>query len=240
MSLAPRTRPEQTRDARRSRARRNRVVAIGLGVLVVGLVGFGSHTLLGESEAAENKRGVRTTDDAKAPAPHRNGAGPAEPGTDAPGRNGATDGPIRGLRTWDASKLSRNHVDGPVSYPMRPPVGGDHNPVWMNCDGVVYERAIPDVNAVHSLEHGAVWVTYTDRAPGADVAQLAERVGRTPYSMMSPYAGQAGAIMLTAWGNQLTVDGADDPRVDRFLSAFAQGPQTPEPGATCSGGRGAS
>ncbi|MFF9317521.1 DUF3105 domain-containing protein [Streptomyces sp. NPDC014735] len=240
MSLDPRTRPEQTRDADRSRDRRTRVAAIGLSVLVVvGLVGFGSCTLLNESEASENERSVRA-DDAKAPAPDRTGAGRNDPGPDGPGRSGSADGPIRGLRTWDASKLTRNHVDGPVAYPMKPPVGGDHNPVWMNCDGEVYEKAIPDVNAVHSLEHGAVWVTYTNRAPDADVAELAARVGRTPYSLMSPYEGQAGAIMLTAWGNQLTVDGADDPRVDRFFSAFVQGPQTPEPGATCSGGLGAS
>ena len=60
---------------------------------------------------------------------------------------------------------------------MKPPVGGDHNPVWMNCDGDVYKKPIPDVNAVHSLEHGAVWVTYNDKAPAADV-QDARRQGR--------------------------------------------------------------
>ncbi|MFI9624405.1 DUF3105 domain-containing protein [Streptomyces sp. NPDC052042] len=236
MSLVPRIRPEQTHEADRPRDRRSRIAAIGLSVLVVvGVAGFGSYALLDRSEASENERSVRA-DDAKAPAPDRNGPGPRP---DGPGQNGAADDSIPGLRTWDASKLTRNHVSGPVAYPMKPPVGGDHNPVWMNCDGEVYEKAVPDENAVHSLEHGAVWVTYTGGAADADVARLAERVGRTPYSLMSPYEGQAGAIMLTAWGNQVTVDGADDPRVDRFFSRFVQGPQTPEPGATCSGGRGA-
>lgn len=221
MSLDPRTHSEQTGGAGRPHDRRNRVLAISLSVLVVvGLAGFGSYAVLNRSEASENTRAAGA-EDAKPPAPER--GGPA-------------DGPIAGLRTWDTAKLTRNHVTGPVDYPMRPPVGGDHNPVWMNCDGEVYEKPVPDVNAVHSLEHGAVWVTYTGEAPDADVAKLAERVRRTPYSLMSPYRGQAGAIMLTAWGNQVTVDGADDPRVDRFFSAFVQGPQTPEPGASCSGG----
>ncbi|MFD0342555.1 DUF3105 domain-containing protein [Streptomyces sp. NPDC127117] len=223
MSFDPRTPMDQMHDAHRARQRRDRALAIGLSVLVVvGLVGFGSYMVLTTSEASEQKQAAPAADD-KAP---------------SDGQQGPADGPIEGLRTWDAKKLTRNHVTGTVAYPMKPPVGGDHNPVWMNCDGEVYEKAIPDVNAVHALEHGSVWVTYTDKAPAADVAKLAERVGRTPYSLMSPYEGQSGTIMLTAWGNQVTVDGADDPRVDRFFSKFVQGPQTPEPGAACTGGLG--
>ncbi|MEV1036377.1 DUF3105 domain-containing protein [Streptomyces sp. NPDC050204] len=224
MSFDPRTPMAQTHDAHRARQRRDRALAISLSVLVVvGLVGFGSYMVLTKSEASEQKRA----------APAADGKAPSD------GQQAPADAPIEGLRTWDAKKLTRNHVTGTVAYPMKPPVGGDHNPVWMNCDGEVYEKAIPDVNAVHALEHGSVWVTYTDKAPAADVAKLAERVGRTPYSLMSPYEGQAGTIMLSAWGNQVTVDGADDPRVDRFFSKFVQGPQTPEPGATCTGGLGA-
>ncbi|MET9659724.1 DUF3105 domain-containing protein [Streptomyces sp. NPDC006510] len=222
MSFDPRT-PMEQHDAHRARQRRDRALAISLSVLVVvGLAGFGTYLVLEKSEASEQKQAAPAAD-AKAPA--------AEPEKPAGGS-------IEGLRTWDAKKLTRNHVTGTVTYPMKPPVGGDHNPVWMNCDGDVYQKALPDVNAVHSLEHGSVWVTYTDKASDADVAKLAERVGRTPYSLMSPYEGQSGTIMLTAWGNQVTVDGADDPRVDQFLSKFVQGPQTPEPGAPCTGGLG--
>ncbi|GAA2421199.1 DUF3105 domain-containing protein [Streptomyces pulveraceus] len=222
MSLDPRNPMAQQHDAHRARRRRDRALAISLSVLVVvGLVGFGSYLLLEKSEASDQERTAAPAEDAKAPSEE-----PVEP----------ADGPIAGLRTWDATKLTRNHVGGNVTYPMKPPVGGDHNPVWMNCDGEVYKKPLRDVNAVHSLEHGSVWVTYTDKAPEADVAKLAERVGRTPYSLMSPYEGQPGAIMLTAWGNQVTVDGADDPRVGRFFSKFVQGPQTPEPGAPCTGG----
>ncbi|SFX09344.1 DUF3105 domain-containing protein [Streptomyces atratus] len=224
MSFDPRTPMVRQHDTHRARQRRDRALAISLSVLVVvGLVGFGSYMVLEKSEASELKRAAPTAD-AKAPSAEQ---------------KKPADGSIAGLRTWDATKLTRNHVTGTVAYPMKPPVGGDHNPVWMNCDGEVYTKALPDVNAVHSLEHGSVWVTYTDKAPEADVAKLAERVGRTPYSLMSPYEGQSGAIMLTAWGKQVTVDGADDPRVDQFFSQFVQGPQTPEPGATCTGGLGA-
>ncbi|WP_328889339.1 DUF3105 domain-containing protein [Streptomyces sp. NBC_00316] len=224
MSLDRRTRIEQMRKADRARDRRNVVLAIGLSVAVVaGLVGFGTYMLLEKSEAADKKE-TAAVQDAKAAAADKEKLA-AEP--------------IKGLKTWDAKKLTRNHVTTTVTYPMKPPVGGDHNPVWMNCDGEVYKKAIPDMSAVHSLEHGSVWVTYTDKASDADVAKLADRVGRTPYSLMSPYQDQAGTIVLSAWGNQVTVDSADDRRVDQFFAKFVQGAQTPEPGASCTGGQGA-
>ncbi|MER5497089.1 MULTISPECIES: DUF3105 domain-containing protein [unclassified Streptomyces] len=142
--------------------------------------------------------------------------------------------PVKGERTWD--KLSQNHVEKQVSYPMNPPVGGDHNPVWMNCNADVYTKAIPKENAVHSLEHGAVWVTYTDKAKPADVEKLSTRVKATPYSLMSPVEDQAAPIMLSAWGKQVTVTSATDARVEQFFTKYVQGPQTPEPGAACTGG----
>lgn len=143
--------------------------------------------------------------------------------------------PVSGERSWD--KLTQNHVEKKVDYPMNPPVGGDHDPVWMNCDADVYTKEIPKENAVHSLEHGAVWVTYTGKADPADVRKLGERVTSTPYSLMSPVKDQSAPIMLSAWGKQVTVKSATDARVAQFFTKYVQGPQTPEPGAACSGGR---
>ncbi|MFG2709422.1 DUF3105 domain-containing protein [Streptomyces goshikiensis] len=144
--------------------------------------------------------------------------------------------PVSGEQTWDAKKLGRNHVETPVKYEMNPPVGGDHHPRWMNCNGDVYKNPVPEVNAVHSLEHGAVWVTYNEKAAKGDLDKLAETVGKTPYTLMSPVKEQTGAIMLSAWGKQLTVDNAADPRVAQFFTKYVQGPQTPEPGAACTNG----
>ncbi|MEU1300619.1 DUF3105 domain-containing protein [Streptomyces shenzhenensis] len=145
--------------------------------------------------------------------------------------------PVEGEKTF--KDLSRNHVSTPVNYKTAPGVGGDHNQVWMNCNGDVYDQEIDETNAVHSLEHGAVWVTYTDKAADGDVSDLAEKVRQTPYTLMSPYAAQSAPIMLSAWGKQLSVDSAADPRVEQFFTKYVQGEQTPEPGAACTGGKSA-
>ncbi|MBT2403618.1 MULTISPECIES: DUF3105 domain-containing protein [unclassified Streptomyces] len=155
---------------------------------------------------------------------------------DKDAKEAARKAPVNGEQTWDAKTLGRNHVDTPVKYEMNPPVGGDHSPRWMNCNGDVYQNPVPEVNAVHSLEHGAVWVTYNDKAAKADLDKLAATVGKTPYTLMSPVKEQAGAIMLSAWGKQLTVDKASDPRVAQFFTKYVQGPQTPEPAAPCTNG----
>ncbi|PCG82345.1 hypothetical protein CIB93_30405 [Streptomyces sp. WZ.A104] len=142
--------------------------------------------------------------------------------------------PVTGERTWD--KLSQEHVATKVDYPMTPPVGGDHNQVWMNCNADVYTDEIPKESAVHSLEHGAVWVTYNDKASEEDVEALTKRVKSTPYSLMSPVKDQKDPLMLSAWGKQVTVKSAEDDRVAQFFTKYVQGPQTPEPGAACTGG----
>ncbi|MFD4231959.1 DUF3105 domain-containing protein [Streptomyces sp. NPDC058545] len=146
----------------------------------------------------------------------------------------AKSSPVRGERSWN--KLTQNHVQKKVDYPMNPPVGGDHNPVWMNCDADVYTAPVPNENAVHSLEHGAVWVTYNEKAKPADIEKFAERVARTPYSLMSPVEDQDAPLILSAWGKQVTVKSATDARVAQFFTKYVQGPQTPEPGAACTGG----
>ncbi|MFD3494957.1 DUF3105 domain-containing protein [Streptomyces sp. NPDC058690] len=146
----------------------------------------------------------------------------------------AKSSPVRGERSWD--ELTQNHVQKKVDYPMNPPVGGDHNPVWMNCDADVYTAPVPNENAVHSLEHGAVWVTYNEKAKPADIEKFAERVARTPYSLMSPVKDQDAPLILSAWGKQVTVKSATDARVAQFFTKYVQGPQTPEPGAACTGG----
>ncbi len=141
---------------------------------------------------------------------------------------------IHGVVTY--ANLSRNHVTGKVTYTQNPPVGGDHNPVWLNCG--IYATPVPNENAVHSLEHGAVWITYQPNLPATQVTQLADLVQGHNHAILSPYPGLPAPVVASAWGLQLKVTGASDPRIAQFIKEYESGPQTPEPGAPCSGGVG--
>jgi hypothetical protein len=135
--------------------------------------------------------------------------------------------------------LKRNHVGGAVSYPDAkdaPPDGGDHNAVAQTCQ--VYSAAVANEHAVHSLEHGAVWITYNpDTLSKDDVTKLTKDsdVEGNPYVMVSPYPGLKSKLSLQAWGAQVFLDSVTDKRIGRFIDLFAQGPQTPEPGTQCTG-----
>ncbi|MEP7331686.1 MAG: DUF3105 domain-containing protein [Terracoccus sp.] len=131
--------------------------------------------------------------------------------------------------------VKQGHVDTPVTYAQIPPAGGEHSPVWLNCGA--YTAPVSNENAVHALEHGAVWVTYRPDLPPEQVTALRESLPST-YAVLSPFTGLKAPVVVSAWGKQLVLTGADDPRLGAFVKAYRQGPQTPEPGAACSGGTG--
>lgn len=132
--------------------------------------------------------------------------------------------------------LSRNHVSGTVDYPQTPPVGGDHAPIWQTCG--YYPSPVPNEQAVHSMEHGAVWITYAPSLPSAQVTTLRRLAQKQTYLLVSPYPGLPSPVVASAWGAQLRLPSATDPRLAAFVARYREGPQTPEPGATCSGGAG--
>lgn len=143
-------------------------------------------------------------------------------------------GPPAGVQAF--SGLARDHVDGHVDYPQIPPVGGAHSKVWLNCG--IYPGAVANENAVHSMEHGAVWITYQPTLSDSDIATLRDAVRGKPYTLLSPYPNLPAPVVASGWGVQLRLPSASDPRLTQFIHFYQQGPQTPEPGAPCSGGTG--
>ena len=126
------------------------------------------------------------------------------------------------------------HVAGPIVYAETPPIGGQHNVVWQNCG--IYDAPIHNEHAVHSMEHGAVWITYRpDLAP--DQIQRLRAAAADDYLLLSPYPGLPHPVVASAWNHQLTFERADDAGLSAFIAKYKNNPETtPEFGASCAGG----
>ena len=151
--------------------------------------------------------------------------------------------PIEGEKIVDIT--SATHVTQDIPYEtesaapegtMLPPTGGDHDPVVQNCG--YYAEPVRSENALHSLEHGAVWVTYRPGLDDAQIATLRDLAEANPYLLVSPFEDLASGVVATAWGVQVELVSAEDERLKPFLERYLQGEQTPEPGAPCQGGIG--
>ena len=141
---------------------------------------------------------------------------------------------IEGVESFDGHSF--DHVTTQVDYPQTPPTGGEHNAAWQNCG--VYDAPVVNEHAVHSLEHGAVWITHDPDLPADQVAALHALADGQPYVMVSPYADLPSPVVATAWGFQLQVDDAQDDRLPVFVRKYLLNPELPEAGALCSNGVG--
>ena len=124
------------------------------------------------------------------------------------------------------------HTLGDLDYAVCAPSGGDHAPppYWLTCG--VYEGAVPDELAVHSLEHGAVWVALGPASTDADrAAAVALADGAKVF--VSDVADLPSAVELVAWGFRLRLASADDPRAAAFVDELVDADTAPEPGASC-------
>jgi hypothetical protein len=169
--------------------------------------------------------------------------------TDIKGVVAYNTGDYPGPGTPGDTALGHDHVEGPVKYAVTPPVGGPHNPVWMNAG--LYTEPIPSERAVHNLEHGVVWITYRPDLPKSQVSELTALFkkqsmidepgdgGRSNRFMdVSPWASNdlPAPVVISSWGYQLKVQNADDPRLQQFIDTFRHNQKyAPEYGAAVDG-----
>ena len=147
--------------------------------------------------------------------------------------SGGEAGPV-GVQSFGVTE--RTHIDVPVAYEQLPPVGGNHAPIWQNCG--FYDAPIANENGAHSLEHGAVWLTYRPDLPAEQVDALRRLTKGQTHVLVSPYPNLLAPVVASAWDRQLLLDSADDARIEQFVRAFQRGSQAPEAGAPCTGGIG--
>jgi hypothetical protein len=178
--------------------RRKLSLVAGVTAAVVALVACGG----GDDETGSGGESSATTAARAAPAPTT---------------TTSTRPTIEGVQTF---AVDAGHSEGPVSYPQVPPVGGIHNPVWMPC--TYYDQPVPNERAVHSLEHGAIWITYRPDVSAADVQTLATLARSRKDVLVSPWPeGLPSPVVVTGWGRQLQLQSVGDPRLAEFVRRYA-------------------
>jgi hypothetical protein len=149
----------------------------------------------------------------------------------------AESGEIEGLTAFP--NVQSGHEEGFLNYDRYPPAGGIHAPHWWNAG--IYDEQIPVEKAVHTLEHGGVWITYhpADTTP-EEIETLRTLVRGRTCTLLAPgiYGGQSSKVSVVAWGYALDLEDVNDPRIPQFIASFERGPQSPEPGAACSNDEG--
>ncbi len=138
--------------------------------------------------------------------------------------------------TEQVAVAAPEHVAGDIHEDGDVPAGGPHAEIWQNCG--YYDVGIESENAVHSLEHGAVWITYEPGLAEGQIRQLRGFIGGLDKVLVSPVAGQGSPIIVTAWANQLELTDAGDARLAQFVNEFEGSFDAPEPGGRCNGGIG--
>ena len=141
--------------------------------------------------------------------------------------------PPEGVKTYPSRGNAL--VEGRIDYDRDPPTNGKHSPLWQNCG--FYPEPVGNATAVHSLDHGVVWITYSPDLPANQIEQL-RPYGDEEYVIVSPYPDLPAPVVATAWRNQIYLDGANDPRLREFVDQFRISELAPLSGNRCVGGIG--
>ena len=141
--------------------------------------------------------------------------------------------PPEGVKTYPASGNAL--VEGEIQYDRDPPTNGEHSPIWQNCG--FYSEPIDNSPAVHSMDHGVVWITYRLDLPADQIEQL-RPYGDKRYVIVSPYPDLPAPVVATAWRNQIYLEGPGDPRLREFVNEFRISELAPLSGNRCVGGVG--
>ncbi|MDA0353263.1 MAG: DUF3105 domain-containing protein [Chloroflexi bacterium] len=112
--------------------------------------------------------------------------------------------------------------------PPLTPAGGPHydQPLRQG----IYAEPVPDGNAIHSLEHGLVWITYRPEDIKADQLAALEAVASdfARDVILSPRLENASPVIVVSWGRRLTMDDVDADLLQKFVTTNRN--QSPEPG----------
>ncbi len=121
----------------------------------------------------------------------------------------------------------RQHISIGANHPpynSNPPTSGSHyaQPAAWG----VYNAELPDEQLIHNLEHGGVWISYTN-IDDATKSALEKLVRSQSKVIMEPRAKGDAPIVLASWNRLLKLQQFDEQVVLGFIEANRN--QSPEP-----------
>lgn len=125
----------------------------------------------------------------------------------------------------------REHVNDKEYGGDEPPTSGEHAEAlpWR-----VYDEEIKDVNAIHNLEHGGIYVSYNPSLDSEEVSKLKalffepfSRDGFEPNKViMAPRAANESPIVVSSWQRSLKLDSFDEEVLaDYYLRNVGKSPE---------------
>lgn len=135
------------------------------------------------------------------------------------------------LRGVEVAIAAASHTTDPAALIIPegdPPAGGPHFPTPLRSGK--YADPVQDGNAIHSLEHGMVWITYNrDKITPEDLKTLEGiQSDHSRDVILSPRPENQTTIGVVSWGRLLRLDKADKKAISDFVSVNRD--RSPEPG----------
>lgn len=126
---------------------------------------------------------------------------------------------------------SATHVDSEAQLIIpdgEPPTGGPHFDQPLRSG--IYDDPVPDGNAIHSLEHGMVWITYSPELVTADDIEALRGIAgdHGGDTILSPRPLNTVPIAVVSWGRILRLESVDAGAIEDFINVNTN--RSPEPG----------
>ena len=129
--------------------------------------------------------------------------------------------------------LGGGHIsegDPTPEYNSSPATSGRHLSTSAPCG--IYTEEVPDLIAVHNLEHGTIVVNYQPDLGSAQIEELETFArSKTSHVLVAPRADIADPVVLTAWTRMLRLPDADLASLEAFYDAYSR--RGPEAGVAC-------
>ena len=135
------------------------------------------------------------------------------------------------LRGVEVPMGAASHTTNPADLVIPegdPTAGGPHFPTPLKADK--YTDPVQDGNAIHSLEHGMIWIAYNpDMVSPADLKTLEGIQGDNSRDViLSPRPENRIAIGVVSWGRLLRLDQPDKGAIEDCIKVNRD--RSPEPG----------